>query len=163
MAAPSQAAAYFVCAEALANVVKHAHASHVRVSARIRGGAYVVEIRDDGVGGAKPSPAPACAGSSIASRRSAALCESRARPVAERSSPPSCRSTARTADPSDRSRYPPDVDSAMLRPPRRPRTVIGPAAFSKPNQRPAIVTDPPAALGALTDRRPVRIPWLHRP
>lgn len=54
MAAPSQAAAYFVCAEALANMVKHAHASHVRVSARMRGGAYVVEIRDDGVGGAKP-------------------------------------------------------------------------------------------------------------
>jgi signal transduction histidine kinase len=54
MAAPSQAAAYFVCAEALANVVKHAHASHVRVSARMRGGGYVVEIRDDGVGGAAP-------------------------------------------------------------------------------------------------------------
>jgi signal transduction histidine kinase len=35
-------------------VVKHAHASHVRLSARTRGGAFVVEIRNDGVGGAAP-------------------------------------------------------------------------------------------------------------
>jgi signal transduction histidine kinase len=52
VAAPAEVAAYFVCAEALANVVKHAHASGARVSARQHDGALVVEIRDDGAGGA---------------------------------------------------------------------------------------------------------------
>ncbi|CAN5590502.1 sensor histidine kinase [soil metagenome] len=46
------AAAYFVCAEALANVVKHAHASHASVVIRERGAALVVEVTDDGIGGA---------------------------------------------------------------------------------------------------------------
>ena len=39
--------------EALANVVKHARASRAAVSARRRNGLLVVEIEDDGVGGAR--------------------------------------------------------------------------------------------------------------
>ena len=53
---PSWAAvvAYFVCAEALANVAKHAGASRVAVSVTAREGRVRVEIEDDGVGGADP-------------------------------------------------------------------------------------------------------------
>jgi signal transduction histidine kinase len=46
--------AYFVCAEALANVAKHAAASRVAVSVTARDGRVRVEIEDDGVGGADP-------------------------------------------------------------------------------------------------------------
>jgi signal transduction histidine kinase len=46
--------AYFVCAEALANVAKHAGASRVAVSVTARDGRVRVEIEDDGVGGADP-------------------------------------------------------------------------------------------------------------
>jgi len=46
------AAVYFVCAEALANVVKHAHASRASVVIRRQGAALVVEVTDDGIGGA---------------------------------------------------------------------------------------------------------------
>jgi len=47
-----EATAYFVACEALANVVKHAGASHASICARRRKGVLVVEVRDDGVGGA---------------------------------------------------------------------------------------------------------------
>jgi PAS domain S-box-containing protein len=47
-----EAAAYYVVAESLANVQKHARASEAVVSAAIENGALVVEVRDDGVGGA---------------------------------------------------------------------------------------------------------------
>ena len=50
-----EAAAYFVVSEALANVVKHAHASSIRVSITRRNGHAVLDIEDDGVGGADPS------------------------------------------------------------------------------------------------------------
>jgi len=50
--APVEAAAYFVASEALANVVKHAHASHVTIAVIREGRQVVVEISDDGVGGA---------------------------------------------------------------------------------------------------------------
>jgi signal transduction histidine kinase len=46
------AATYFVCAEALANVAKYASASRVTVSVTRADGALLVEIEDDGVGGA---------------------------------------------------------------------------------------------------------------
>ena len=49
-----EATAYFVASEALANVAKHAHASRVRVEARRENGKLVIEIEDDGVGGASP-------------------------------------------------------------------------------------------------------------
>jgi signal transduction histidine kinase len=49
-----EATAYFVVAEALTNVAKHAQASAAEVSARIEDGVLRIEVRDDGVGGAKP-------------------------------------------------------------------------------------------------------------
>jgi signal transduction histidine kinase len=45
--------AYFVVAEALTNVVKHAHASQARVLARVSADAVHIEVDDDGVGGAQ--------------------------------------------------------------------------------------------------------------
>jgi signal transduction histidine kinase len=48
---PVEAAAYFVVAEALTNVVKYAHASGVDVSIRRTGEAILVDVADDGVGG----------------------------------------------------------------------------------------------------------------
>jgi signal transduction histidine kinase len=49
-----EATAYFVVAEALTNVAKHASAGHAEVTARIEEGALAVHVRDDGVGGARP-------------------------------------------------------------------------------------------------------------
>ena len=51
---PIEAAAYYVVSEALANVAKYAEASAVAVSIASVNGHAVVEIRDDGVGGADP-------------------------------------------------------------------------------------------------------------
>jgi signal transduction histidine kinase len=45
--------AYFVASEALSNVVKHAHARHASVIARHEGDRLVVEVSDDGEGGAR--------------------------------------------------------------------------------------------------------------
>jgi len=47
--------AYFVIAEALTNVAKHAHCEVATVAVRQSGDSVVVEVRDDGVGGADPS------------------------------------------------------------------------------------------------------------
>jgi signal transduction histidine kinase len=55
--APVEAAAYFVIAEALTNVAKHARAGAVRVTARRARGVLHVEVTDDGVGGADPNGA----------------------------------------------------------------------------------------------------------
>jgi signal transduction histidine kinase len=49
------AAAYFVCAEALANTAKHAAAARVTVAVTSSDGRLRVEIADDGVGGADPA------------------------------------------------------------------------------------------------------------
>jgi PAS domain S-box-containing protein len=49
-----EATAYFVVAEALTNVAKHAHARRAVVSARLERSALRVQVRDDGVGGAQP-------------------------------------------------------------------------------------------------------------
>jgi signal transduction histidine kinase len=48
-----EATAYFVVSEALTNVVKHAKAGGARVTARVERGELRVEVRDDGVGGAR--------------------------------------------------------------------------------------------------------------
>jgi signal transduction histidine kinase len=53
LAPEAEAAAYFVACEALANVAKHAHASVATITAMRRNGELVVEIADDGVGGAQ--------------------------------------------------------------------------------------------------------------
>jgi signal transduction histidine kinase len=49
-----EASAYFMVAEALTNVVKHAHATRAEVLADIDGDTFRVEVRDDGIGGADP-------------------------------------------------------------------------------------------------------------
>jgi PAS domain S-box-containing protein len=51
---PIEATAYFVVAEALTNVAKHANAASVVVAARVDDGTLQVEVRDDGVGGVRP-------------------------------------------------------------------------------------------------------------
>jgi signal transduction histidine kinase len=50
-----EAAAYFVVSEALANVAKYADATHATVRVAREDGHAVVEVVDDGVGGADPS------------------------------------------------------------------------------------------------------------
>jgi signal transduction histidine kinase len=55
MSPPVEAAAYFVCAEALANVAKYASASNVTVSVTADDTAVAVVVEDDGVGGADPA------------------------------------------------------------------------------------------------------------
>jgi len=52
---PVEAAAYYVVAEALANVTKHARASTVAVVLEHEPGQLRLAITDDGVGGADPS------------------------------------------------------------------------------------------------------------
>ena len=49
---PVEIAAYFVVAEALANVGKYAQASEATISVRRDNGRVTVEVADDGVGGA---------------------------------------------------------------------------------------------------------------
>jgi signal transduction histidine kinase len=47
-----EGAAYFVASEALANAAKHSHASEVRLAASDKDGVLVLEVADDGIGGA---------------------------------------------------------------------------------------------------------------
>jgi signal transduction histidine kinase len=50
-----ESAAYFVVAEAPTNVAKYAQATHARVTVRQQNGQVLVEVSDDGVGGAHPA------------------------------------------------------------------------------------------------------------
>jgi PAS domain S-box-containing protein len=52
---PVEAAAYYLIAEALTNVAKYAHASTVRARVAAADGNVVVEVSDNGVGGADPA------------------------------------------------------------------------------------------------------------
>jgi signal transduction histidine kinase len=52
---PIEVAAYYVASEALANTAKHAHASHIEMLLEQRDTGLLLEIRDDGVGGADPT------------------------------------------------------------------------------------------------------------
>jgi signal transduction histidine kinase len=52
---PVEAAAYFVVSEALTNVVRHAGAERAQVGIRRGDGRLLVEVRDDGSGGADPA------------------------------------------------------------------------------------------------------------
>jgi signal transduction histidine kinase len=53
LAAEIEASAYFVIAEALKNVVKHSRAERAEVKAWVEDGVLHLDIRDDGVGGAR--------------------------------------------------------------------------------------------------------------
>jgi signal transduction histidine kinase len=48
-----EAVAYFVVSEALTNIAKHAHASAASVTASVVNGNLVIEVRDNGMGGAR--------------------------------------------------------------------------------------------------------------
>ena len=52
---PIEVAAYYVASEALANTAKHAHASRIEMSLERRDTGLLLEIRDDGIGGADPT------------------------------------------------------------------------------------------------------------
>jgi signal transduction histidine kinase len=52
---PQEAAVYFVCSEALANVAKYAEATRASIHVRAQGSRLVVVVSDDGRGGADPS------------------------------------------------------------------------------------------------------------
>jgi PAS domain S-box-containing protein len=52
--APIEASTYFFCAEALTNIAKHAQATSAWVRLEIDGDLCVVEVGDDGIGGASP-------------------------------------------------------------------------------------------------------------
>ena len=77
-----ESAAYFLVSEALTNVAKYAHATFGGGSIAQIDGHVLIGVRDDGIGGADPAAAPACAGSPTASRRSTDCSRSRARRAA---------------------------------------------------------------------------------
>jgi signal transduction histidine kinase len=54
LAAPIESTAYFVVAEALTNVARYSQASYAEIEVNRSNGTLVVEVRDDGVGGADP-------------------------------------------------------------------------------------------------------------
>jgi PAS domain S-box-containing protein len=54
LASEVEASAYFIVAEALTNVVKHAQATCAEVTAAVDNGTLRVAVRDDGTGGADP-------------------------------------------------------------------------------------------------------------
>ncbi len=58
----TERAAYFVVAEALANVAKHSSATHCEIRCRREGSRLVVEVCDDGAGGAQIVPGGGLAG-----------------------------------------------------------------------------------------------------
>ncbi len=49
-----EASVYFFCSEALTNIVKHAHATSAWVRVELEDDRCAVEVRDDGIGGARP-------------------------------------------------------------------------------------------------------------
>jgi PAS domain S-box-containing protein len=59
---PVEASLYFFVSEALANVVKHAQAGHARVALRVDEGELLLDVTDDGVGGASTTRGTGLAG-----------------------------------------------------------------------------------------------------
>ncbi|WP_232320302.1 sensor histidine kinase [Herbidospora daliensis] len=60
--APIETAAYYVVSEAMANIAKHSGARQGVVYGRLHEGALILEVRDDGVGGADPAAGSGLAG-----------------------------------------------------------------------------------------------------
>lgn len=54
--ASAEASAYYVITEAVANALKHADADRIRIGVRSMGSSLVVEVSDDGTGGAVETP-----------------------------------------------------------------------------------------------------------
>jgi PAS domain S-box-containing protein len=54
--APIEASLYFLCSEALTNIVKHARATCAWIRLEVAADQCVFEVRDDGIGGALPRP-----------------------------------------------------------------------------------------------------------
>jgi PAS domain S-box-containing protein len=54
--APVEASLYFFCSEALTNVAKHARATRAWVRLAVTADQCIAEVRDDGIGGARPGP-----------------------------------------------------------------------------------------------------------
>lgn len=54
--ASAEASAYYVITEAVANALKHADADRIRISVRSVGSSLVVDVSDDGAGGAVETP-----------------------------------------------------------------------------------------------------------
>jgi signal transduction histidine kinase len=65
-----ETALHFVVAEGLTNVAKYAQASHASVRVRRAGGVALLELRDDGIGGADAALGTGPRGSPTASARS---------------------------------------------------------------------------------------------
>ncbi len=57
-----ESAAYFIAAEALTNVAKYANASKVGITATISGGLLILQVDDDGAGGATVTPGSGLSG-----------------------------------------------------------------------------------------------------
>jgi signal transduction histidine kinase len=55
LTASIESTAYFVVAEALTNVARYSEASHAQIGIERHNGTLVVDVRDDGVGGADPA------------------------------------------------------------------------------------------------------------
>ena len=79
--APVEAAAYFLAAEALTNVVRYARATRADIRVTMTDDTLTIEISDDGAGGASPDAAPACVAWPTASRPSTARSPSSRPPV----------------------------------------------------------------------------------
>lgn len=62
LAAEVEAAVYYVCAEALTNIAKHADASTVSIDVGTRSDRLVATVTDDGIGGADPEVGTGLAG-----------------------------------------------------------------------------------------------------
>ena len=86
-----EAAVYFVCSEALANVAKYAEATRVTIDVATADGHVVATIADDGVGGADSRGARVCVAWPTVSRPSAAGSGSKAHPEPARRSKPCSR------------------------------------------------------------------------
>lgn len=55
LAAATEITAYFIVTEALTNVVKHANATCAHIDVEIDDGELIIDVRDDGAGGADPT------------------------------------------------------------------------------------------------------------
>jgi signal transduction histidine kinase len=85
-----ETAAYFVVSEALTNVAKHAIAAAVRITVERHDGRLLVEVADDGPGGATIDAGSGLRGLSDRSRRSTGAWSCKAQQAAARASDASC-------------------------------------------------------------------------